>query len=371
MTKARVFFCLQLFFASLVAAFLIVPAVLSMIAGVTVNYFQGIRSGVTLHWIGQVWQLYADTIGRSFEVALATLLITLVVGVPAAYALHVRGGWLARLVEEVIVLPIAIPGLATALALLLTYGTTIYALASRAALKPGETLLVLGASGGVGMAAVELGKALGATVVAGASSAEKCEIAARAGADRTVVYPRGPFDKDQSKALAALFKDAVGADGADVIYDPLGGGYSEPALRAIAWNGRFLVIGFVDGIARLPLNLPLLKECSVVGTLWGEFTKRDPAGLRKQVDQLFALWADGIGSKWTTGAVTRDPDTLRALGIDPAHCKYLLLKSRIHYRAGFSIYEKHRITLDGDGVTTSDNSRLTYKRLKRPIYPFN
>lgn len=180
-----------------------------------------------------------------------------------------------------------------AAALLLTYGTTIYALASRAALKPGETLLVLGASGGVGMAAVELGKALGATVVAGASSAEKCEIAARAGADRTVVYPRGPFDKDQSKALAALFKDAVGADGADVIYDPLGGGYSEPALRAIAWNGRFLVIGFVDGIARLPLNLPLLKECSVVGTLWGEFTKRDPEGLRKQVDQLFALWADG------------------------------------------------------------------------------
>lgn len=123
MTKARVFFFLQFAFASLVAAFLIVPAVLSMVAGVTVNYFQGIRSGVTLHWIGQVWQLYADTIGRSFEVALATLLITLVVGVPAAYALHVRGGWLARLIEEVIVLPIAIPGLATALALLLTYGS--------------------------------------------------------------------------------------------------------------------------------------------------------------------------------------------------------------------------------------------------------
>jgi NADPH:quinone reductase-like Zn-dependent oxidoreductase len=181
----------------------------------------------------------------------------------------------------------------TAAALLLTYGTTIYALASRAALKPGETLLVLGASGGVGLAAVELGKAMGATVVAGTSSPEKCAIATQAGADRTVVYPRGPFDKDQSKALAALFKDAVGAHGADVVYDPLGGGYSEPAIRAIAWNGRFLVIGFVDGIAKLPLNLPLLKECSVVGTLWGEFTKRDPEGLRAQVDQLFALWAAG------------------------------------------------------------------------------
>ena len=122
MTKARILFGLQLVFTLLVAAFLIVPALLSMLAGVTVNYFLGIRSGVTLHWIGQVWALYADTIGRSFEVALAALLITLVIGVPAAYALHTRGGRFSRIVEEIITLPIAIPGLAIALALILTYG---------------------------------------------------------------------------------------------------------------------------------------------------------------------------------------------------------------------------------------------------------
>jgi putative spermidine/putrescine transport system permease protein len=112
----------QLLFTLLVAAFLIVPAALSMMAGVTVNYFQGIRSGVTLDWVMQVWQLYADTIARSFAVALITLLITLIVGVPAAYALHVRGGRLSRAIEEIITLPLAIPGLAIALALLLTYG---------------------------------------------------------------------------------------------------------------------------------------------------------------------------------------------------------------------------------------------------------
>lgn len=122
MTRARILFGLQLVFTLLVAAFLIVPALLSMAAGVTVNYFRGIRSGVTLHWIGQVWALYADTIGRSFEIAIAALLVTLLIGVPAAYALHTRGGRFSRIVEEVITLPIAIPGLAIALALILTYG---------------------------------------------------------------------------------------------------------------------------------------------------------------------------------------------------------------------------------------------------------
>src|SRR5712692_7174251 len=119
----RLVFAGQLVFALLVAAFLIVPAVLSMLAGVTVNYFRGIRSGVTLEWMVQVWELYADTIVRSFEVAFATLLFTLIIGVPAAYALHVRGGRLSRLIEEIITLPLAVPGLAIALALLLTYGS--------------------------------------------------------------------------------------------------------------------------------------------------------------------------------------------------------------------------------------------------------
>jgi putative spermidine/putrescine transport system permease protein len=119
--RARLIFTCQLAFTLLVAAFLIVPAGLSMMAGVTVNYFQGIRSGVTLQWVMQVWELYADTILRSFVIALGALVVTLIVGVPAAYALHVRGGKLSRLIEEIITLPLAIPGLAIALALLLTY----------------------------------------------------------------------------------------------------------------------------------------------------------------------------------------------------------------------------------------------------------
>ncbi len=120
--RNRAVFVAQLTFTLLVAAFLIVPAVQSMLAGVTANYFRGIRSGLTLQWVSQVWQLYADTILRSFVIALATLGVTLVVGVPAAYGLHLRGGRLARAVEEIITLPLAIPGLAIALALLLTYG---------------------------------------------------------------------------------------------------------------------------------------------------------------------------------------------------------------------------------------------------------
>jgi putative spermidine/putrescine transport system permease protein len=120
--RDRWIFTSQLLFTLLVAAFLIVPAVLSMVAGVTVNYFRGVRSGLTLQWVFQVWELYAGTIGRSFVIALTTLAVTLVIGVPAAYALHVRGGRLARTIEEIITLPLAVPGLAIALALLLTYG---------------------------------------------------------------------------------------------------------------------------------------------------------------------------------------------------------------------------------------------------------
>jgi len=120
--RDRLIFAGQLVFTLIVAAFLIVPALLSMLAGVTVNYFTGIRSGVTLQWITQVWELYADTIARSFTIAFATLIVTLLIGIPAAFALHVRSGRLSRLIEEIITLPLAIPGLAIALALLLTYG---------------------------------------------------------------------------------------------------------------------------------------------------------------------------------------------------------------------------------------------------------
>src|ERR1700759_774021 len=120
--RAPLIFTSQLLFTLLVAAFLVVPAALSITAGVTANYFRGISSGFTLQWVGQVWELYADTIGLSFLIAFATLVVTLMVGVPSAYALHVRGGRLSRIVEEIITLPLAIPGLAIALALLLTYG---------------------------------------------------------------------------------------------------------------------------------------------------------------------------------------------------------------------------------------------------------
>ena len=178
-------------------------------------------------------------------------------------------------------------------ALLLTYATTIHALLDRGHLGEGQTLLVLGAAGGVGLAAIELGKAFGARVVAAVSSEEKAAAAKQAGADVTLVYPRAPFDKDQSKALADQFKAALGAGGADVIYDPVGGDYAEPALRSIAWEGRYLVVGFPAGIPRLPLNLTLLKSCDVCGVFWGAFAARDPKANTAHIERLFRLWKDG------------------------------------------------------------------------------
>ena len=175
-------------------------------------------------------------------------------------------------------------------ALLLTYATSIHALFDRGKLKAGQTLLVLGAAGGVGIAAVEIGKAVGARVVAAASSAEKAAAAQNAGADEAVVYPTDDIDR---KALAQIFKDAVGPAGADVIYDPVGGDYSEAALRSIAWEGRFLVVGFPAGIAKLPLNLTLLKSCDVCGVFWGAFASRDPKANAAHVEQLFRWWAEG------------------------------------------------------------------------------
>src|SRR4029453_13934225 len=132
--------------------------------------------------------------------------------------------------------------------LLLTYATSIHALYDRGRLQAGQTLLVLGAAGGVGLASVELGKAKGARVIAAVSSEEKAAATREAGADEAIVYPRGPFDKDGQKALAGFFKGGVGPAGPDVIYDPVGGDYAEPALRAIGWEGRYLVVGFPAGI---------------------------------------------------------------------------------------------------------------------------
>ncbi|NNM71390.1 NADPH:quinone oxidoreductase family protein [Enterovirga aerilata] len=178
-------------------------------------------------------------------------------------------------------------------AFILTYGTSYHALKNRAGLKPGETLLVLGAAGGVGLAAVELGKAMGARVVAAVSSEEKLALARKHGADSGFVYGPAPSSREESKALADAFKAACGEGGADVIYDPVGGDYAEPALRAIAWEGRYLVVGFPAGIPRLPLNLTLLKSCQVVGVFWGEFTRRDPAGNAQNNRELLDLYAAG------------------------------------------------------------------------------
>ena len=177
--------------------------------------------------------------------------------------------------------------------LLITYATVIHALWDRGRLKAGETLLVLGAAGGIGLASIELGKARGARVVAAVSSEEKAEAARKAGADLAIVYPAGPFDKDGQKALAQLFKDAVGPGGADVILDPVGGDYAEPALRSIAWEGHYLVVGFPAGIPKLPLNLTLLKSCDVCGVFWGAFAARDPKANAAHVAELFRLWDEG------------------------------------------------------------------------------
>ncbi|MGQ3031311.1 MAG: NADPH:quinone oxidoreductase family protein [Ferrovibrionaceae bacterium] len=180
-----------------------------------------------------------------------------------------------------------------AAAFIMTYGTSYHALKDRAALKAGEKLLVLGAAGGVGLAAVELGRAMGAHVVAAASSAEKVELARRHGAESGVVYPAGPFDKDGQKQLAQLFKDACGPDGPDVIYDPVGGDYAEAALRSIGWEGRFLVVGFPAGMPKIALNLPLLKSCQIVGVFWGAFARRDPKANAANTRALLDLYLKG------------------------------------------------------------------------------
>ena len=177
-------------------------------------------------------------------------------------------------------------------AFLMTYGTSHYALKDRAYLKKGEKLLVLGAAGGVGLAAVELGKAMGAEVIAAASSQEKVDFAISKGAHKGLVYPENPLSRDQQKAFSDAIKDVSGG-GVDVIYDGVGGDYAEPSVRALNWEGRFLVIGFPAGIPKLPLNLTLLKSCQIVGVFWGAFVARDPKGHAENLADLFRLYKDG------------------------------------------------------------------------------
>ena len=181
-----------------------------------------------------------------------------------------------------------------AAALPMTYGTSLYALKQRAKIQPGENLLVLGAAGGVGLSAVELGKAMGARVIAAASSEEKIKTCLEHGADEAFVYPSGNLDRDQQKALSNKIKELTGGSGANVVYDPVGGSFSEPALRAMAWEGRFLVIGFATGeIPKPPLNLALLKGCQIVGVFWGAWTMMFPDENQANFQELFDLYAAG------------------------------------------------------------------------------
>jgi NADPH2:quinone reductase len=173
-----------------------------------------------------------------------------------------------------------------AAAITLTYGTSHHAIADRGALQAGETMLVLGAAGGVGLAAIEIGKALGARVIAAASSDDKLAVCKAHGADVLVNYA--------TSDLREALKAATGGRGPDVIYDPVGGVYSEPALRSIAWRGRHLVIGFANGeIPKLPWNLMLLKGASVVGVFWGEFVRREPKANLAAMRQMLGWMAEG------------------------------------------------------------------------------
>ena len=166
--------------------------------------------------------------------------------------------------------------------LFVTYGTTMHALKDRAKLQAGETLAVLGATGGVGLAAVELGKEMGAQVIACASSAEKLEFARAHGAVEVIDYSK----EDLKERLRAL----TNGKGVDVIYDPVGGAYAEAAVRALAWQGRFLVIGFAAGeIPKIPLNLLLLKECDLLGVFWGEFVRRRPEKQKANMQEILSL----------------------------------------------------------------------------------
>ena len=168
----------------------------------------------------------------------------------------------------------------------ITYFTSYYALKQRADIQPGETLLVLGAAGGVGTTAIELGKLMGARVIAAASSDEKLELCKQLGADEVINY--------SDTSLKDAVKELTGGKGVDVVYDPVGGDYAEPAIRSMAWKGRYLVIGFASGpIPRIPLNLTLLKGCSLVGVFWGRFSGEEPEQNIQNIGELWELFSSG------------------------------------------------------------------------------
>jgi NADPH2:quinone reductase len=233
-----------------------------------------------------------------FEVGERVVGSTLLVG-GFAEQVVVKAGSAKKLSESL--------GFAESTGILYAYGTSYYGLKYRAALQPGETLLVLGAAGNVGLAAVELGKTMGARVIAAASSAEKLAVCADRGADATIDY-----SKEDLKKRA---KELTEGQGVDVIYDCVGGDYAEAALRAIAWNGRFLVVGFTAGIPLLPLNLTLLKSCQVIGVFYGAMVSREPELRDEIANDLDKLADEGRLNPYVSGRypLNQAPDALRAL----------------------------------------------------------
>ncbi|TFV95843.1 NADPH:quinone oxidoreductase family protein [Algoriphagus kandeliae] len=209
--------------------------------------------------------------------------------------------------DRVFKLPSGIPA-EIAATTLYTYGTSYHALMDRANLQPGETLLVLGAAGGVGLAAVELGKLMGAKVIAAASSSEKLELCLEKGAELTINY--------ETEDLKSRIKELTNGKGVDVIYDPVGGKFTEAALRGIAWKGRYLIVGFANGeIPKIPMNLPLLKGCSIMGVFWGQFSKLEPEKSFQNIAQLMKWIQEGkikqhIGERFS---LEDSPKALRAI----------------------------------------------------------
>ena len=222
-------------------------------------------------------------------------------------AFTAQGGFAQQVVAQAqAVMPMP-PGMAfdIAAAITLTYGTSHHAIVDRAALMPGETMLVLGAAGGVGLAAIDIGKALGARVIAAASTDDKLAVCREHGADATINYT--------TENLRDAIKAATGGNGPDVIYDPVGGAYTEAAFRAIGWRGRYLVVGFANGeIPKLPLNLMLLKGASLIGVFWGEFAKREPKANMAAMRQLLGWLSEGKIRPRISGRYALE-DTARAL----------------------------------------------------------
>ncbi|HAH36775.1 MAG TPA: NADPH:quinone oxidoreductase [Algoriphagus sp.] len=210
-------------------------------------------------------------------------------------------------IDRVFPLPLGLPS-EIAATTLYTYGTSFHALKDRAQLKEGETLLVLGAAGGVGLAAVELGKLLGANVIAAASSQEKLDLCKKKGASETINY--------EKEELKNRIKELTGGKGVDVVYDPVGGNFAEAALRGMAWKGRYLIVGFANGeIPQIPMNLPLLKGCSIMGVFWGQFSKLESEKSFQNIGQLMQWIQEGkiqqhIGRKYS---LEEAPEALQAI----------------------------------------------------------